>query len=143
MLVTLFVTHAQLFATPWSVACQAPLSLGFPRQEYLSRLPFPSPEDLPNPGIEPQSPTFQADCLPSEPPGTPLRREGHPVNSTPPASVITHIVESQTECLYSSLAHLEFKVKSNTGALLRKEKGFEQEVIFKGRKYKGKEKGCH
>ena len=94
--------------------------------------------DLPNPGIEPQSPALQVHSLPSEPPGTPLRREGHPVNSTPPAFIVTYPVGSQTECLYSNLAHLEFKVKSNTGAWLTKEKGFEQEVIFKG-----KEKGCH
>ena len=42
----------------WAVACQAPLSLGFPRQEYWSGLPFPSPGDLPNPGIEPRSPAL-------------------------------------------------------------------------------------
>ena len=42
---------------------------GFPRQEYWSGLPFPSPEDLPDPGVEPTSPSLQADCLPSEPPG--------------------------------------------------------------------------
>ena len=58
-----------LFATPWTVAYQAPPSLGFSRQEYWSGLPFPSPGDLPNPGIEPGSPTLQADALPSEPPG--------------------------------------------------------------------------
>ena len=52
-----------------SVAYQAPLSMGFSRQEYWSGLPFPSPEDLPNPGIKPGSPTLQADALPSEPPG--------------------------------------------------------------------------
>ena len=51
-------------ATPWTVAHQAPLSMGFSRQEYLSGLPFPSPGDLPNPGIEPRSPTLQADSLP-------------------------------------------------------------------------------
>ena len=51
------------------VAYQAPLSIGFFRQEYWSGLPFPSPGDLPNPGIEPGSPTLQADALPSEPPG--------------------------------------------------------------------------
>ena len=45
-------------ATPWTVAYQAPLSVGFSRQEYWSRLPFPSPEDLPDPGIEPRSPTL-------------------------------------------------------------------------------------
>ena len=57
----------QLFATPWTVAYQAPLSMGFSRQEYWSGLPFPSPGDLPNPGIEPQSPELQADALTSEP----------------------------------------------------------------------------
>ena len=46
---------------PWTVAHQAPLSMGFSRQEYWSGLPFPSPGDLPNPGIEPRSPTLQAD----------------------------------------------------------------------------------
>ena len=50
-------SHVQLFATPWTVARQAPLYMGFSRQEYWSGLPFPSPVDLPNPGIEPGSPT--------------------------------------------------------------------------------------
>ena len=58
--------------TPWTVACQAPLSMGFSRQEGWNGLPFPSPEDLPGPGIEPGSPTLQAEALPSEPPGNPL-----------------------------------------------------------------------
>ena len=57
-------SHVWLFVTPWTVACQAPLSMGFPRQEYWSGLPFPSPGDLPDPGIEPRSPTLQADSLP-------------------------------------------------------------------------------
>ena len=61
----------QLFVTPWTVAYQAPLSMEFPRQEYWSGLPFPSPGDLPDPGIEPRSPTLQADALPSELPGKP------------------------------------------------------------------------
>ena len=56
------------------IARQAPLSLGFSRQEYWSRWLFPSPEALPNPGIEPSSPTLQADSLLSEPPGTLLDR---------------------------------------------------------------------
>ena len=60
-----------LFATPWTVAYQAPPSMGFSRQQYWSGLPFPSPGDLPNPGIEPRSPAFQADALTSEPPGKP------------------------------------------------------------------------
>ena len=58
----------QLFATLWTIALQAPPSMGFSRQEYRSGLPFPSPGDLPDPGIEPWSPTFQADALTSEPP---------------------------------------------------------------------------
>ena len=57
---------------PWTVAYQAAPSMGFSRQEYWSRLPFPSPGDLPNPGIEPRSPTLQADALTSELPGKPL-----------------------------------------------------------------------
>ena len=51
------------------VAYQAPPSMGLSRQEYWSRLPFPSPGDLPDPGIKPESPTLQADALPSEPSG--------------------------------------------------------------------------
>ena len=53
-------------ATPWTVACQAPLSMGFSRQEYWTGLPFPSPGDLPDPEIEPGSPALQADSLPYE-----------------------------------------------------------------------------
>ena len=52
--------------TPWTVARQAPLSMEFSRQEYRSGLPFPSPGDLPDPGIKPGSPTLQADSLPTE-----------------------------------------------------------------------------
>ena len=55
-----------LFANPWTVAHQASLSMGFSRQEYWSGLPFPSPGDLPSPGIEPRSPALQADSLPTE-----------------------------------------------------------------------------
>ena len=65
----LSLSHVWLFATPWTVAHQPPLFKGFPRQEYLSGLPFPSPGDLPDPGIEPKPPALQADSLPSEPPG--------------------------------------------------------------------------
>ena len=57
---------------PWTVARQAPLSMEFPRQEYWSGLPFASPRDLPHPGIEPGSPSLQADSLLSEPPGKPV-----------------------------------------------------------------------
>ena len=54
--------------TPWIIAHQAPLSMEISRQEYWSELTFPSPGDLPNPGIKPRSPALQADSLPSEPP---------------------------------------------------------------------------
>ena len=63
------LSHVQLFATPWNIAHQAPPSMEFSRQEYWSGLPFPSPGDLPDPGIEPESPASHADALPSEPPG--------------------------------------------------------------------------
>ena len=59
-------SHIQLFVTPWTVACQAPLSMGFSKQEYWSGLPCPSPGDLPNPGIKLRSsasPALQADSL--------------------------------------------------------------------------------
>ena len=52
------LSRVRLFATPWTVAYQAPLSMGFSRQYYWSGLPFPSPADLPNPGIEPRSPAL-------------------------------------------------------------------------------------
>ena len=81
-------SHVRLFVTPWTVAYHAPLSMGFSRQEYWSGLPFPSPEDLPDPGIEPRSPEFQADALTSEPPGKPkgtLWLHGLGNESGPPA----------------------------------------------------------
>ena len=64
------LSRVQLFATPWTVAYQAPPSMGFSRQQSWSGLPFPSPGDLPNPGIEPGSPALYTDTLPSEPPGS-------------------------------------------------------------------------
>ena len=65
------LSRVRLFATSWTVACQAPPSMGFSRQEYWSGLPFPSPGHLPNPGIKPRSPALQADALTSDPPGKP------------------------------------------------------------------------
>ena len=65
------LSHVRLFATPWTVAYQVPPSMGFSRQAYWSGLPFPSPGNLPNQGIEPRSPALQTDALPSEPPGKP------------------------------------------------------------------------
>ena len=65
------LSRVGLFATPWTVAQQAPPSMGFSRQEYWSGLLFPSPGDLPDPGIELRSPALQVDALTSEPPGKP------------------------------------------------------------------------
>ena len=70
----LLLSHVWLFVTPWTVAHQASLSMGFPRQEYWSGLPFPLLRDLPDPGIKPMSPAspaLWADSLPVEPPGKP------------------------------------------------------------------------
>ena len=64
-------SHVWLFATPWTVTYQASLSMGFSRQEYWSGLPFPSPGDLSDPGIELGCPALEADALTSEPPGKP------------------------------------------------------------------------
>ena len=63
------LSHVWVFATPWTVAYQAPLSMGFSSQEYWSGLPCPPPGDLPSPGIEPRSPALQVDSLLSKPPG--------------------------------------------------------------------------
>ena len=65
-------SRVQLFATPWTVACQAPLFDGISRQEYWSGLPCPLPGDLSDPGIKPTSPALQVDSLPSEPQGSPM-----------------------------------------------------------------------
>ena len=71
------LSHVGLFVIPWTVAYLTLPSLGFSRQEYWSGLPFPSPGDLPDPGIEPRSPAFQADALTSEPPGKPKTCNTH------------------------------------------------------------------
>ena len=75
---TISLSHSVMSdsAIPWTVvvACQAPLSMRFSRQEHWSGLPFPSPGDVPDPGIEPRYPALQADSLPSEPPRTCQRR---------------------------------------------------------------------
>ena len=68
------LSHVWLLRTPQTVACQAPLSMGFSGQEYWSGLPFPSPGDLPYPGIEPETPALQVDPLSSEPAGKPYKR---------------------------------------------------------------------
>ena len=76
------LSHIRFFVTPWTVAHQAPPSMEFSRQKYWSGLPFPSPVDLPDPGIEPGSPALLADTLPSEPPGKPNSDRSSDTNST-------------------------------------------------------------
>ena len=66
------LSHVRLFATPWTTAQQAPLSIGFPRQEYWSCLPLSSPGNLPNPGIKPASPEVAGGFFNAEPRGKPL-----------------------------------------------------------------------
>ena len=65
------LSHVGLLVIPWTVAYQAPPSMGFSRQEYWSGVPFPSPGDLPDPGIEPGFPALETDALTSEPPEKP------------------------------------------------------------------------
>ena len=95
------LSRVWLFATPWTSAYQASPSMGFSRQEYWSGLPFPSPGDLPDPGIEPGSPTLEADALTSEPQGSP----NHSISSSqiwhfatsiiwPPKSILKLISDS-------------------------------------------------
>ena len=66
------LSRVRLFATPWTVAYQPPLSMGFSRQEYWSGVPFPFPRDLPNPGIAPMTPALAGGIFIIEPPGKPL-----------------------------------------------------------------------
>ena len=68
------LSHVRLFVTPWTVAHQAPLSMGFPRQEYWSGLPFPSPGHLPDPGIKAMSFALSGGFFTIGPPGKPLGR---------------------------------------------------------------------
>ena len=97
--------RVQLFATPWTVAHQAPLSMGFSRQEYWNGLPCLPPGDLPNPGIKPASPALQADSLP-------LSQLG--ILST--VSVNTYNL-SQYEARNRNLSHISFMLSEWTPAL--------------------------
>ena len=96
------LSHVRLFAAPWTVACQAPPSMGFSRQEYWSGLPFPSPGDLPDPGIEPGSPASQADALPSKPPAAAAKSLQScltlwdPIDGSPPGFPVPGILQART-----------------------------------------------
>ena len=72
----MLLSRVWLFVTPWTAAHQAPLSIGFPRQEHWNGLPFPSPWDLPNPGIKPTSPALADRFFTTEPPGKPSTGSG-------------------------------------------------------------------
>ena len=103
------LSRVWLFATPWTVAYQAPPSMGFSRQECWSGLPLPSPGEFSDPGIEPGSPTLQADALPSEPPGKLMYSIAaaakslqscptlcDPIDGSPPGSPIPGILQART-----------------------------------------------
>ena len=96
------LSHVHLFATPSTVACQAPLSTGFSRQEYWSGLPFPSPGGFPNPEIKPGSPVLQADSLLSEPPGfiSSLEKLAQ-IHVSPAALVLSPLTDSQYASNYT------------------------------------------
>ena len=78
LVVVLLLSRVQPFATPWTVAHQALLSMGFSRQEYRSGLPFPSPGDLPDPGIKPASSPLAGGFFTTQPPGKPKELVGLP-----------------------------------------------------------------
>ena len=121
-------SHVRLFVTPWTVAHQAPLSMRFSRQEYWTGLPFSSPGDLPDPGIEPKCPTLQAEALTSEPPGKPkppscpltAHKNLFPFNieslglnfPTLFQIILFHWDELQTLCAYSLLSFLSRAYKA-------------------------------
>ena len=94
----MFFSHVQLFATPWTIARQTPLSMEFSRQEYWSGKPIPSPGDLPGPGIKPKSPALAGRFfLPSEP-----SRKPHIAYST---------LQTFTYFVKHALSHLVVNVK--------------------------------
>ena len=113
--------------TPWTVACQAteswvPESIGFSRQEYWSGLPFPSPGDLTDSGIESGSPAMHADFLPSEPPGKPQSgREKQPQIWNPQSEKYILLPQCQALSLVSifrDLPHLQRSRQMNLNEIL-------------------------
>ena len=86
-LVVFFAKSYLSLATPQNVACHVTLTMGFPRQEYWSGLPFPSLRDLPNPGIKPESPDWQEDSLPLSHQGSPNKYRA-PVCQVAPQSIL-------------------------------------------------------
>ena len=101
------LNHVSPFVTPWTVALQVPLSMGFSRQEYWSGLPCLPPGDLPNPGVVPMSPALQADCLPSEPPGKPSS------SSRCLATKLCPTLYDPVDCRQRSQASLSFTISQS------------------------------
>ena len=116
-----WLSRVRLFATLWTVAFQAPLSMGFSRQESWSGLPFPSPGDLPDPGIEPRSPALQADALPSEPPGKPKKASNYfpfPCTSMVFSSVfkwLCSVLREQTQVVRKELLNEQVPAMDSEG----------------------------
>ena len=108
--------HVWLYATLWTIAFQAPLSMGFSGQEYWSVLPCPTPGDLPNPGAEPASPTLQEDSLPSEPPGKPFSDSCQKLNWISRAGPIRQLHLKWTN---NSQILISFLLKTTAGLLPR------------------------
>ena len=114
------LSYVRLLVTPWTIAHQAPLSIGFSRQENWSRLPFPSPGDLPDPGTEPASPALAGGFFTTEPPRKPLREMGGILNdpreertslgaapaSPSPASWLRKELDT-VSCSYAAFSHHE------------------------------------
>ena len=95
------LSRVRLFVTPWAVAYKAPLSMEFSRQEYWSGLPFPSPGDLPNSGIEPGSPTLQATREPLKAAAAAKSLQScptlcDPLDGSPPGSPVPGILQART-----------------------------------------------
>ena len=108
------LSRVRHFATPWTVAYQTSLPMGFSRQEYWSGLPFPSPGALPDPGIEPRSPALQADTLSSEPPGkTSLKHNAR--------KIFTETIRGKDqENIYQNNTVIEILVKYKKKSLVRR-----------------------
>ena len=96
------LSHVRLFATPWTATCQASQSMGFPRQEYWSGLPFPPPRDLPDPGIKPMSPALAGEFFTAELPAAAAAKSlqscltlCNPMDCSLPGSSIHGIVQAR------------------------------------------------
>ena len=121
-----------LFVTPWTRAYQASPSMGFSRQEHWSGLPFPSPKDLPDPGIEPRSPALQADALPPEPPGKSSDVAKQPVSWTSAKGIRTVVtVALLLLLLFSNLSKKRIGFRNlQRGHIHRKIKEVKQSTVI-------------